>query len=59
MTKESRIYSGEKIVPSESEAGKSGQIHLENEIRTFSNTIGSSLVAQSVKNLPAMQETQV
>ena len=59
MTKESRIYSGEKIVPSESEAGKSGQIHLESEIRTFCNTIGSSLVAQAVKNLPSMQETQV
>ena len=30
-----------------------------NEMRTSSNTIEASLVAQLVKNLPAMQETVI
>ena len=38
MTKEARIYSGEKIVSSISGAGETGQLHVR-ETRTFSNTI--------------------
>ena len=38
MTKEARIYNGEKIAPSISGAGKTGQPHG-NEIRTLLNTI--------------------
>ena len=39
MTKEARIYNGEKTVSSISGAGKTGQLHVKNEIRTLSNTI--------------------
>ena len=39
MTKEARIYNGEKTVSSISGAGKTGALHEKNEIRTFSNTI--------------------
>ena len=38
MTKEARIYNGKKMVSSTSAAGKTGQLHVKNEIRTFSNT---------------------
>lgn len=38
MTKEAGIYNGEKTVPSISGAGKTGQLHVKNEIRTLPNT---------------------
>ena len=37
--KETRIYSGEKIVSSVSGSGKIEQLHVKNEIRTLPNTI--------------------
>ena len=46
LTKEGRIYNGAKIVSSISVAGKTEELY-------------SSLVAQLVKNPPAMQETLV
>ena len=39
MTKEARIYNGEKTVSSISGPGKTGQLHVKNEIRTFPNTV--------------------
>ena len=39
MTKEPRIYNGEKTVSSISGAGKTGQLCVKNEIRTLLNTI--------------------
>ena len=39
MTKEARVYNGEKTVSSISGAGKMGQPHVKNEIRTLPNTI--------------------
>ena len=39
MTKEARTYNGEKTASSISGAGKAGQLHVKNEIRTFSDTI--------------------
>ena len=39
MTKEARVYNGEKTVSSVSGAGKTGQLHVKNEIRTLPNTI--------------------
>ena len=39
MTKEARIYNGEKTVSSISGAGKTGGYILKNEIRTLPNTI--------------------
>ena len=42
MTKEARLYNGEKIISSIHGAGKTGQVHVrkrERETRTFSNTI--------------------
>ena len=39
MTKEARTYNGEKISSSIRGAGKTGQLHVKNEIRTLLNTI--------------------
>ena len=40
MTKEARIYNGEKTAPSISGSGKTGHTHKQkNEIRTLPNTI--------------------
>ena len=39
MTKEARTHSGRKIISAINGAGKTEQLHLKNEIRTFSNTI--------------------
>ena len=39
MTKKARIYNREKTVSSISGAGKTGQLHVKNEIRTLPNTI--------------------
>ena len=39
MTKEARIYDGEKTVSSVSDAGKAGPLQVKSKIRTFSNII--------------------
>ena len=39
LIKEARIFNGEKTVSSISGAGKTGQLHVKNEIRTLPNTI--------------------
>ena len=39
LIKEARIYNGETTASSISGAGKTGQLHEKNEIRTFPNTI--------------------
>jgi len=39
MTKQARIYNGEKTVSSISGAGKTGQPHVRESIRTASNII--------------------
>ena len=39
MTKEARIYNGDKTAFSISGAVKTGQLHVKNEIRTLPNTI--------------------
>ena len=39
LTKESRIYNGEKIASSISGAGKTGQLHAKTETRTLPNTL--------------------
>ena len=39
LTKKTRIYNGEKMVSSISGAGKTGQLHVKNEIRTLPYTI--------------------
>ena len=39
LTKESRIYNGAKTASSINGAGKTGQLHVKNEIRTLPNTI--------------------
>ena len=38
LTKEARIYNGEKRASSISDAGKTGQLYIKNEIRTPPNT---------------------
>ena len=39
MTKEARLHNGGKPVSSTNCAGKTGQLHVKNEIRSFFNTI--------------------
>ena len=39
LTKEARIYNGEKTASAIYGAGKTGQLHEKNEIRTLPNTI--------------------
>ena len=39
MTKKARLYKAEKTASSISSAGKTGQLHVKNEIRTFPSTI--------------------
>ena len=39
LTKEARIYKGAKTASSINGAGKTGQLHVKNEIRTLLNTI--------------------
>ena len=39
LTKEARIYSGAKTTSSINGAGKTGQLHVKNKIRTLPNTI--------------------
>ena len=38
LTNEARIYNGEKTASSLSGAGKTGQLYIESETRTFLNT---------------------
>ena len=53
MTKEARIYNGEKTVSSISGAGKTGQLHVKkNEIRTFFNTIHKNKLKINVRPDP-------
>ena len=44
MTKEARTYNGEKTTSSISGTGKTGQLHVKNEIRTLPNTIHKNKV---------------
>ena len=39
LTKEARIYNVTTTVSSVSDAGKTGELHVRNEIRTLPNTI--------------------
>ena len=39
LIKDARIYNGEKTASSVSGAGKTGQLHVKEEIRTLPNTI--------------------
>ena len=39
LTKEARIYNEVKTASSISDTGKTGQLHVKNEIRTLPNTI--------------------
>ena len=39
LIREARIYNGEKTASSISGAGKTGQLHVKDEIRTMPNTI--------------------
>ena len=39
LTKEARIYNGAKTASSINGAGKTGQLHWKNKIRTLPNTI--------------------
>ena len=39
LTKKARIYNGAKTASSINGAGKTGQLHVKNEIRTLYNTI--------------------
>ena len=39
FTKEARLYNGAKAASSINGAGKTGQLHVKNEIRTLPNTI--------------------
>ena len=39
LVKEARRYNGEKTASSVSGAGKTGQLHVKNEIKTLPNTI--------------------
>ena len=39
LTKEAKIYNGEKTISLTSGTGKTGQLLVKNETRTFSNTI--------------------
>ena len=39
LTKEARIYNGEKTISLPSSSGKTGQLLVKNETRTLSNTI--------------------
>ena len=39
LIKEARIYNGENTASAISGAGKTGQLHVKNEIKTLANTI--------------------
>ena len=39
LTKEAKIYNGAKTASSINGAGKTGQLHVKNEVRTLPNTI--------------------
>ena len=48
MTKEARIYNGEKTVSSISGAGKTGQLHVKDETGTLPNTIRKQIKGQRI-----------
>ena len=57
MTKEARLYNGEKTVSSTNTAGKTGQLHVKkNEIRSFFNTI-QKISSRWIKELNVRQDT--
>ena len=56
LTKEARIYSGEKTISLTSGAGKTGQPLVKNEIRTLSNSIHKNKL-KMIKDLNERPET--
>ena len=56
LTKEARICSGAKTDSSINDAGKTGQLHVKNEIRTLPNTIHKSKL-KWIQNLNVRPET--
>ena len=42
MTKEIRLFNAGKTVSSTNDAGKTGQLHVKNKIRSFFNSIHKS-----------------
>ena len=47
LTKEARIYNGAKTASSINGAGKTGQLHAKNEIRSFFNIIHKNKLKSS------------
>ena len=56
LTKEARIYNGEKTISLTSGAGKTGQSLVKNEIRTLSNSIHKNKL-KIIKDLNVRPET--
>ena len=56
LTKEARIYNGEKTISLTSGAGKTGQPLVKNEIRTLSNSIHKNKL-KMIKDLNVRPET--
>ena len=48
-TKEARIYNGEKTDCSINDAGKTGWLHVKNQIRTLPNTIHKDKTQNGLK----------
>ena len=49
LTKEARIYNGAKTASSINGAGKTGQLHVKNQIRTLPNTIHKDKLINGLK----------
>lgn len=56
MTKEIRIYNGQKTVSSISSAGKTGQLHAKTETRTLPNTLAKNKLKR-IKDVSVMSDT--
>ena len=56
MTKEARIYNGEKIVSSISGAGKTGQLHVKNW-NDITMTLHAKINSKWIKNLNVRPDT--
>ena len=56
LTKEARIYNGAKTASSINGAGKTGQLHVKNEIRTLHKTI-HKINSEWIKDLTVRPET--
>ena len=50
LTKEARIYNGEKTISLTSSAGKTGQPLVKNETRTLSNTIHKNKLKMDLRS---------